>query len=144
VSRKPVALPDTAAAGSFPEFGPAAVQAGLAAVFAFPLRHTGGCLGALDLYRTTSGPLAPEDVAVAQTLADVTTAYLLNAQARERALQAAERFRQNSLHDPLTGLPNRVLLEERLDHAAARASRNGPATPWRGYPATSSSSCART
>lgn len=127
-SGEPSAVPDLAGAQGFPEFGPAALEAGMVAVFAFPLRHAGGCLGALDLYRNTSGTLAPEDLAVAQTLADVTTSYLLNAQAREKALQAADRFRDSALHDPLTGLANRVLLQERLDHAALRASRNGSTT----------------
>lgn len=123
-----VAVPDLAGADGFPAFGPAAVEAGMAAVFAFPLRHRGGCLGALDLYRSTPGALAPEDLTVAQTLADVTTSYLLNAQIREQALLAAERFRDSALHDPLTGLANRVLLEERLDQAASRASRSGKTT----------------
>lgn len=125
---RPVAVPDLACTEGFGDFGPAAVEGGLAAVFAFPLRHSGGCLGAMDLYRVTPGALAPEDLAVAQTLADVATSYLLNAQRRDEALQAAERFRDSALHDALTGLANRVLLEERLDHAAARAARTGKST----------------
>lgn len=127
-SNKHIAVPDLAGASAFPEFGPPAVEAGMVAVFAFPLRHVDGCLGALDLYRSTAGDLAPEDLAVAQTLADVATSYLLNAQTREQALQAAERFRDSALHDPLTGLANRVLLQERLDHAALRAARTGKTT----------------
>ncbi|MDP3712578.1 MAG: sensor domain-containing diguanylate cyclase [Mycobacteriales bacterium] len=123
-----VTLPDLANADGFPTFGPAAVEAGMTAVFAFPLKHAGGCLGALDLYCSSVGTLGPEDLAVAQTLADVTTSYLLNAQNREQTLQAVERFRDSALHDPLTGLANRVLLQERLDHAAARASRTGTTT----------------
>jgi len=119
-----VAAPDLAFDTRFPKFGLPAVQAGLAAVFAFPLRHTQGRLGALDLYRDSAGDLSAFDLSTAQTLADVTTAYLLNAQARDEARATSERFRHGALHDSLTGLPNRALLHERLDHAAQRASRS--------------------
>ena len=47
-----------------------ALDAGLQAVFAFPLRHGDDQLGALDLYRDTSGPLDDATLGAAQTLAD--------------------------------------------------------------------------
>jgi diguanylate cyclase (GGDEF)-like protein len=102
----------------------AARSAGLAAAFTFPLRHGSGRLGALDLYRDTPGALDPQDLAAAQTLADVAAAYILNAQAREDLRQTADRFQDSALHDALTGLPNRVLLHQRLAHAAKRAERS--------------------
>jgi diguanylate cyclase (GGDEF)-like protein len=119
-----VLVPDLAGDERFPLFAAAAVAAGLAAVFTFPLRHGDGRMGALDLYRATAGPLRPDEVAAAQTLADVAAAYLLNAQAREEARRVADHYQHTSLHDPLTGLPNRVLLQERLEHASARAQRS--------------------
>ncbi|HEX8002430.1 MAG TPA: EAL domain-containing protein [Mycobacteriales bacterium] len=119
-----VSVPDLGADRHFPEFSAAAAGAGVAAVFTFPLRHDDGRLGALDLYRDTPGPLDPQDMAAAQTLADVAAAYLLNAQARQDARDAADRLRASTLHDPLTGLPNRVLLQQRLAHAADRARRS--------------------
>ncbi len=67
----------------FPKFTPRAVDAGLAAVFTFPLRDGDRRLGALDLYRTTVGALNAEEMTAAQTLADVAAAYLLHAKARE-------------------------------------------------------------
>ena len=123
-SGKAVAVPDLATEDRFPRFAAPAIAAGLAAVFTFPLRHDGGCIGALDLYRDTPGPLDAHDLRAAQTLADVVTAYLLNAQARTNAYEASERFKHGSLHDSLTGLPNRRLLHERIDHAAKRANRS--------------------
>jgi diguanylate cyclase (GGDEF)-like protein len=119
-----VTVPDLAADDQFERFAPPALEAGLAAVFTFPLRHGDGRLGALDLYRDTPGELEPHDMDAAQTLADVAAAYLLNAQARDDARATATRFHHIALHDPLTGLPNRLLLEQRLEHAARRASRS--------------------
>ena len=98
------------------------------AVFTFPLYHGDRRLGALDLYRETPGELTPESLAAAQTLADVVAAYLLNAQARQDLQDSSDRSRQASLHDALTGLPNRVLLLERLVHARQRSRRTHSAT----------------
>jgi diguanylate cyclase (GGDEF)-like protein len=123
-SGEAVIVSDLATDECFPRFSPAAVQAGLAAIFTFPLRHGDGRLGALDLYRTTPGKLSHQDMKAAQTLADVATAYLLNAEARVDAEATSESFRHSALHDPLTGLPNRLLLQQRLEHAALRAQRS--------------------
>jgi diguanylate cyclase (GGDEF)-like protein len=119
-----VSIPDLGVDEQFPLFTPAARAAGLAAVFTFPLRHGDGRLGALDLYRDTPGDLDPHDMDAAQTMADVAAAYLINAQARDEAHATSERFQHDALHDPLTGLANRVLLQERLEHASERRKRS--------------------
>jgi len=119
-----VTVPDLRRENRFPRFTAEALQAGLAAVFAFPLRHHDGRLGALDVYRDTPGPLDSRELVAAQTLADVTAAYVINAQAREDARTTSDQFRDSALHDALTGLPNRVLLLQRLTHAARRADRS--------------------
>ena len=88
-SGEAVAVPDLRTDDRFPRFSRRRWQPGLAAVFTFPLRHGDGRLGALDLYRDTAGELDPRDMDVAQTLADVAAAYLLNAQARDEAREAS-------------------------------------------------------
>ncbi|MEO7836593.1 MAG: EAL domain-containing protein [Acidimicrobiales bacterium] len=120
-----IAVPDLGDNRRFKKFAARAVEAGLGAVFTFPLRQGNQQLGALDLYREVPGTLDAETMAAAQTLADVTSAYLLNAQARADLRDSYDRARESSLHDPLTGLPNRVLFDQRVDHAIRRARRSG-------------------
>ncbi len=122
-SGKSVEVPDLSVEDRFPTFGPKALAAGMAAVFTFPLNHGASRFGALDLYRDTVGPLTPEAMGIAETLADVVASYMLNAQAREDLQKFSDQSRQASLHDALTGLPNRLLLIERLDHAFQRSRR---------------------
>ena len=124
-SGRTIAIADLRREERFPSFSRRAVEAGLAAVFAFPLNHPDGAIGALDLYRDTPGELDDYSIVAAQTLADVATAYLVNAQGRAAMQLATERSRETSLHDPLTGLANRTLLLERLEHASARGRRTG-------------------
>ncbi len=121
---EPVSAADLQADGRFPTFAAAACPAGAAAVFTFPLRHDVDRLGALTLYRNTVGALDTQDAAIAQTLADVTTASLVMAHARDEARAEAENLKQLALRDPLTGLPNRQLLGDRIDRAAEHARRS--------------------
>jgi len=120
-----VSVPDLRLEDRFPQFAPRALDSGLTAVFTFPLRHEHLQIGALDLYRDTAGALSPQSMTAAQTLADVAAAYLINAQARSDLQDSADQSRDAALHDPLTGLPNRVLILELLEHAFRSGRRSG-------------------
>lgn len=63
-------------------FGPAALAAGAAAVFAVPLRIGGVRLGALTLHRAGPGGLSEERAADAQAMADAMSLAILAMQSR--------------------------------------------------------------
>ena len=78
-----VAEPDLAdpATRRWIAFTPPALQAGVRAVFGFPLRVGTVRLGALNLYREWSGPLSDDENADALVMADVAARWVLEAQA---------------------------------------------------------------
>jgi hypothetical protein len=73
-------------------FTPPVLEAGVRAVFGFPLRVGTVRLGALNLYRDQPGELTTEQHADALVLADVTANWVLDAQAGAPAGVVAERL----------------------------------------------------
>jgi hypothetical protein len=78
-----VAEPDLAdpVTRRWPAFSPPALQAGVRAVFGFPLRVGTVRLGALNLYRDWPGPLSGDQHADALVVADVAARWVLEVQA---------------------------------------------------------------
>jgi hypothetical protein len=60
---------------------PPAVEAGVRAVFAFPVRQGAARLGAVNLYRDRPGPLSDDQHADALVMADVVARWVLDRQA---------------------------------------------------------------
>jgi hypothetical protein len=77
-------------------FTPPVVEAGVEAVFAFPLRVGTVRLGALDLYRTGSGPLSDDQHADALVMADVIANWVLDVQATAPAGAVAPELEQDA------------------------------------------------
>lgn len=65
--------------GRWPGFLETATRAGVRAIFAFPLRIGAISLGAMDLYRTTPGPMSRPQVRAALLAADATALAVLDA-----------------------------------------------------------------
>ena len=76
------------------------------------------CLGALRVGFANSGTIKGRDLQVFTTFANSVSAAAHNA-------SLFDEVRERALRDPLTGLPNRALIEDRLQQAITRADRTG-------------------
>lgn len=83
---------------------------GMASGMAVPISQDGQPWGALSLHTATKRQYTEDDVAFLEAVASVLSSAL-NRFAIERA------SRHQALHDSLTGLPNRALAQDRLQHA---------------------------
>jgi diguanylate cyclase (GGDEF)-like protein/PAS domain S-box-containing protein len=74
-----------------------------------------------DLLVLPEGELTDQEMSLVRAVANT----LATALTRRRD---EDRMRHEALHDPLTGLPNRTLLRDRLEHALAQSGRDGRPT----------------
>ncbi|TFD25979.1 GAF and ANTAR domain-containing protein [Cryobacterium lyxosi] len=73
-----VTLGDIAACqDTYPDFAAAALSQGFHSVHAIPMRVHHRTIGALNLFRSDTGDVTPEDAAIGQALADVATISIL-------------------------------------------------------------------
>lgn len=104
-SGRAVSVPDLSqAAQQWPVFVAAAVARGFGSVHAVPLRLRNTTIGSLNLFRESRGPLAEDDLTLAQALADVATIGILH----ERAVRESDVARAQLQH----ALNSRVVLEQ--------------------------------
>jgi diguanylate cyclase (GGDEF)-like protein/excisionase family DNA binding protein len=81
-----------------------------------PIRNADGVVGALNLYRA-GRDFNAEDLELVRLFTNHVAIALDNATIHDQLVDAA-------VTDPLTGLPNRGLFAERIDHALARRQRS--------------------
>jgi diguanylate cyclase (GGDEF)-like protein len=102
---------------AWPDFVDRALEAGFGSVVAIPLIVRGRVWGTLDLYRRRVQSWQPPELEWIRLLARIAVAYLLIADDRDDARRVQQELAHASTHDALTGLPNRALLFDRLEHA---------------------------
>jgi diguanylate cyclase (GGDEF)-like protein len=95
---------------------PSLRERGIRSTAAAAVRGRSGAFGLVAAHSTAVGALSGEEGQWLQSIADL----LASALDRERSEAV---MRHQSLHDALTGLPNRALLFDRIEHAFARAQR---------------------
>ena len=102
-----------------PEFqrGPAAASAGLHCAFAFPVVARGERLGVMEFFGRSIKQPDPDLLAITRSLASQIGQFVVRKDAEQK-------LRFVATHDALTGLPNRVMFGQRLDHALAQAQRH--------------------
>jgi diguanylate cyclase (GGDEF)-like protein len=116
---EPVVLADLEECeSSDPELAGAMLRARLQTLVAVPLLSEGSLLGVYLVAFPRARPHSAEDLELHRTLGRHA------GQALERA-SLHEELGHLALHDPLTGLPNRMLLYDRIEQALAGAARRG-------------------
>jgi diguanylate cyclase (GGDEF)-like protein/PAS domain S-box-containing protein len=117
LTRRPVIVADWSTESRFqrpPIIGEIGVRSGASVAIEAPA----GPFGVLGVQSTQPRAFTAGDLDFLQALANV----LGDALERQTA---EDRIRHRALHDPLTGLPNRVLFLDRLEQALARLERRG-------------------
>ena len=92
-------------------------RAGLHGAFAFPLIASGQVLGVLEFFHRDVREPDSMLIEVAQSIGSHIGQFIVR-------MQAEEAVKFVAMHDALTQLPNRVLFNQRLEHAIAQAQRH--------------------
>ncbi|MGH9093899.1 MAG: putative bifunctional diguanylate cyclase/phosphodiesterase, partial [Acidimicrobiales bacterium] len=96
-------------------------RAGIRSGIAVPIPAPGRPWGVVTAHTREVREYTDDDIAFLEMVAGILSASL-------RRLDIEQQLRHQALHDPLTGLPNRVLVNDRIGQALRRTGRGGPMT----------------
>jgi diguanylate cyclase (GGDEF)-like protein len=114
---KPVVVADWSTEERF-ERPPIVDKLGASSAVNVVIRERGRSFGVLVAACREPRTFDADEVSFVQAVANVLSAAI-------DRVDAEEEMRHQGLHDPLTGLPNRILFVDRLDQALAQAKRSG-------------------
>ena len=92
---------------------------------ALPLTDAAGTFGTLSIYAAVPDAFIPDEVELLQELAADLAYGIRTLRIRSEHRAAEEKLAFLAHHDPLTRLPNRLLLRDRFEQAVAGARRRG-------------------
>jgi diguanylate cyclase (GGDEF)-like protein len=118
-----VIVDDVATADQWPELVQRAARAGLGSILSMPLLARERSWGVLDVYRSAARPWSRQDLLATRLFADVAASFVAMAADHDLARITRHELEHRATHDHLTGLPNRALLFDRLEHALDSAAR---------------------
>jgi diguanylate cyclase (GGDEF)-like protein len=104
---------------------PRLLEAGIRSVMAAPVSRNGEIVGSLLVASFHPRRYSPAEQEILLAFAEHASLALNDAAAVEGMRRAFDDAVHQATHDPLTGLPNRSLVVDRLDRALARAQRSG-------------------
>jgi len=100
----------------------AAIQRGYQSSISLPLMNGGAAFGSLAIYSAEPYTFFPDEVKLLEEMADDLAFGICTLRAHAQRQVAEDKLAFLAHHDPLTRLPNRVLLRERFDMAIAGAN----------------------
>jgi diguanylate cyclase (GGDEF)-like protein len=101
------------------------VELGLASAMAAPVARDNEVVGALVVSSTRARRFTPLEQETLLTMSEHVSLALNDASALRAMAEALDDALHQATHDPLTGLPNRTLVLDRLSEAIARPPRRG-------------------